>query len=319
MKIAILDDYLRTARQAADWDSLGADAAITLFHEPLPAAPDQRAAALAGFDVIVAMRERTPFPADLLRRLPDLRLLITTGMRNRGIDMQACAAQGVLVCGAPGSKLAAHATAELAWAHILGLFKNLAAEDRAMHAGAWQTQMPRILAGKTLGIVGLGKLGQAAAAVGKAFGMEILAYSPHLTDERAAAGGARRVDKETLFAQSDVISMHLILSDSTRGLASAELLRSMKPDACFVNTSRAGLVDMDALYDVLRQKRIGGAGLDVFPDEPLPADDRLRSLDNVLLTPHLGYVSAENFQAFYRSAVQAIAAWAGGAPVNSLN
>jgi phosphoglycerate dehydrogenase-like enzyme len=319
MKIAILDDYLRTARQAADWDSLGADAAITVFDEPLPAALDQRAAALAGFDVIVAMRERTPFPADLLRRLPDLRLLVTTGMRNLAIDMQACAGQGVVVCGAPGSGQAAHATTELAWAHILGLFKNLAAEDRAMHAGAWQTQMPRILAGKTLGIVGLGKLGQAAAAVGKAFGMDILAYSPHLTDERAAQAGARCVGKEELFAQSDVISLHLILADSTRGLASAALLQSMKPDAFLVNTSRAGLVDMDALYDLLSQKRIGGAGLDVYPDEPLPADDRLRGLDNVLLTPHLGYVNAENFQGFYRSAVKAIAAWAGGAPVNQLN
>lgn len=318
MNIAILDDYLHAAQQGVDWASLGADAAITVFDEPLPGALQARAAALAGFDVIIAMRERTPFPAELIRLLPRLRLLVTTGMRNLAIDMAACKAQGIVVCGAPGSAQAANATAELAWAHILGLFKNLLAEDRSMHNGLWQTAMPRILAGKTLGLVGLGKLGQAVAAVGKAFGMDVLAYSPHLTDERAAQSGARRVDKQELFAQSDVISLHLILGDSTRGLADAGLLQSMKPGAFLVNTSRAGLVDMDALYRLLKDKRIAGAGLDVYPEEPLAADDRLRSLDNVLLTPHLGYVNAENFQAFYRNAVKAIAGWAKGEPVNVL-
>ncbi|GAB2886807.1 D-2-hydroxyacid dehydrogenase family protein [Paralcaligenes ginsengisoli] len=319
MKIAVLDDYLQAAQNGIDWAALGNDAALTVFTELLPAGLEERAAALAGFEVIVAMRERTPFPAELIRLLPELRLLVTTGMRNLSIDMAACTAQGIVVCGAPGSPQAANATAELAWAHILGLFKNTVAEDQAMRAGLWQTRMPAILAGKTLGVVGLGKLGQAVATVGKAFGMAVLAYSPNLTDERAARAGVTRVDKHDLFRQADVISLHLILSDSTRGLVDAQLLQAMKPGAFLVNTSRAGLVDAGALYRMLKDKRIAGAGLDVYPEEPLAADDPIRRLDNVLLTPHLGYVNRENFEAFYQSAVKAIAAWAGGQAVHVLS
>lgn len=319
IKIAVLDDYLNVAQHLADWPSLGSDAGLTVFTETLPQAPHERAAALAGFDVIVAMRERTPFPSELLQQLPRLRLLITTGMRNSSIDMPACKAQGVVVCGAPGSPAAVSATAELAWAHILGLFKNLAAEDRGMRSGLWQTRLPGIVAGKTLGVLGLGKLGQAVAVAGKAFGMNVLAYSPHLTDERAAQAGVRRVDKHTLFSQSDVVSLHLVLSASTRGLVDAQSLRAMKANAYLVNTSRAGLVDVAVLYRLLKEKKIAGAGLDVYPDEPLAADDPIRRLDNVLLTPHLGYVNPENFQAFYQNAVKAVAAWAGGQPIHVLN
>lgn len=319
MKIAILDDYLNVSQKGNNWTDTGADNLPTVFTEALPDALDKRAAALSDFEVIVAMRERMPFSADLIQKLPKLKLLVTTGMRNSSIDMKACKDHGIVVCGAPGSEDGIHATAELAWAHILGLFKNIAAESEAMRNGLWQTQMPMVLRGKTLGLVGLGKLGQAAAAVGKAFGMKVLAYSPNLTDERAAQANVERVDKATLFSKADVVSLHLVLSQSTRGLVSAEMLHSMKPSAFFVNTSRAGLVDTAALYQVLKDKKIAGAGLDVYPHEPLPADDPIRKLDNVLLTPHLGYVSPENMQAFYASAIKAVRAWVDGQPIKVLS
>ncbi len=317
MKIAILDDYHDVARRYADWTSLGGDAEVQIFNNYIP--PEQVEATLESFDVIVAMRERTPFPADRIRALPGLRLLITTGMRNNAIDMQACAAQGIVVCGAPGSPEAATATAELAWAHILGLFKHLPAEDAAMRRGMWQTAMPEPLAGKRLGVLGLGKLGTAVAKVGQAFGMDVVAWSPNLTDERAAAAGVARVDKHELFATSDVVSLHLILSERTRHVVDAAALAAMKPTAYLVNTSRAGLVDQEALMDALVKFRIAGAGLDVYPEEPLSPTDTVRDLDNVILTPHLGYVSRENFEAFYQNALEAVKAWQAGRPVRVLN
>jgi len=318
MKIAVLDDYFNIARELADWGSLGEQAQLTVFqahHADLPA----RAAALEPFDVVVAMRERTPFPAALIEKLPNLRLLVTTGMRNNSIDMQACRERGITVCGAPGCPEGAGATTELAWALILALSKRLPHEQSAMRAGLWQTGMPVLLAGKRLGLVGLGNLGQRAAAVGQALGMEAQAWSPNLTDERAAQAGVRKVGKDELFSTSDVISVHLVLSERTAGVVDAAAIAAMKPQALFVNTSRAGLVDHAALVRALKEGRIAGAGLDVFPTEPLPADDEVRSLPNVVLTPHLGYVSHENFRDFYRNAVQAIAAWAAGKPVRVLN
>lgn len=317
MKIAILDDYHDVAKRYADWGSLGGDAEVRIFNNFIPA--EQVEATLAPFDVIVAMRERTPFPADRIRELPNLRLLVTTGMRNNAIDMQACAAQGIVVSGAPGSADANTATAELAWAHILGLFKHLPAEDAAMRRGMWQTGMPEPLSGKRLGVLGLGKLGAAVAKVGLAFGMDVVAWSPNLTDERAAEAGVTRVDKHELFATSDVVSLHLILSDRSRHIVDAAALAAMKPTAYLVNTSRAGLVDQAALMDALVKFRIAGAGLDVFPDEPLSPTDSVRDLDNVILTPHLGYVSRENFEAFYRNALEAVKAWRDGQPVRVLN
>jgi phosphoglycerate dehydrogenase-like enzyme len=240
-------------------------------------------------------------------------------MRNNAIDMQACAEQGIVVCGAPGSADANTATAELAWAHILGLFKHLPAEDAAMRRGMWQTAMPEPLAGKRLGVLGLGKLGTAVAKVGLAFGMDAVAWSPNLTDERAAAAGVKRVDKHELFATSDVISLHLILSDRSRHVVDAAALAAMKPTAYLVNTSRAGLVDQEALMDALVKFRIAGAGLDVYPEEPLSPTDSVRDLDNVILTPHLGYVSRENFEAFYQNALEAVKAWHAGKPIRVLN
>ncbi|ANN79776.1 D-2-hydroxyacid dehydrogenase family protein [Bordetella flabilis] len=317
MKIAILDDYHGVANDYADWATLGPQASVHVFRDYLPEGP-QRVAALQPFDVIVMMRERTPFPAELINALPALRLLVTTGLRNNAIDLPACKARGIVVCGAPGAADAVNATAELSWALILGLFKNLCVEDANMRRGQWQTGMPLPLKGKRLGVVGLGKLGSAVAAVGRAFDMDVVAWSPNLTAERAEQGGARYVDKQDLFATSDVISVHLILSASTRNVVDAASIATMKPTAFLVNTSRAGLVDQAALMDALRNKRIGGAGLDVFPVEPLPADDPVRRLENVVLTPHLGYVSADNFKAFYANAVEAIQAWAAGTPIRTL-
>lgn len=317
IRIAILDDYHGVAERYADWTALGPNVQVQALRDYLP--ENERVAALQSFDVIVAMRERTPFPATLIEALPKLRLLITTGMRNLAIDMDACAQRGIVVCGAPGSAQASTATAELAWAHILALFKDLTTEDANMRRGLWQTGMPRSLAGRTLGVVGLGKLGTAVAQVGKAFGMKVLAWSPNLTPERAQDAGVDYADKAALFADADVVSVHLILSDRTRHVVDASALAAMKPSAYLVNTSRAGLVDHDALLDALRKGRLAGAGLDVFDEEPLPPLDPLRTLDNVVLTPHLGYVSPENFTAFYRNAVKAVEAWMAGNPIRVLN
>ena len=317
ISIALLDDYHGVAQRYADWAGLGPQVRVQTFRDYLP--EGDRAAALQPFDVIVAMRERTPFPATLIESLPKLRLLVTTGMRNLAIDLDACTRRGIVVCGAPGSADANTATAELAWTHILALFKNLTTEDANMRRGLWQTGMPRPLAGKQLGVVGLGKLGTAVAQVGKAFGMTVQAWSPNLTPERAEQAGVEYAAKHALFADADVISLHLILSDRTRHVVDAAALAAMKPTAFLVNTSRAGLVDQDALLDALRKGRIGGAGLDVFDEEPLPPTAEWRALDNVVLTPHLGYVSPENFTAFYRSAVQAVQAWLAGKPMRVLN
>ena len=318
MRVAILDDYHGVAQSYADWTALGPHANVQVFHEYLAEGPG-RVETLAPFDVIVAMRERTPFPAALIEALPNLKLLITTGMRNNAIDMAACKARGVLVCGAPGSDQAVRATSELAWAMILALFKRIPQEQAAMRAGLWQTGMPQILAGKRLGVVGLGKLGAAAGAVGKAFGMDVVAWSPNLTDERAQQSGFRRVEKQELFATSDVVTLHLVLSPRTRHVADAAALAAMKPTAFLVNTSRAGLVDQKALFAALREDRLAGAGLDVYEAEPLPADDPVRSMDKVVLTPHLGYVSEPNFRDFYTNAVEAVKAWEEGKPIRVLS
>jgi len=317
IKVALLDDYHGVAERYADWAALGPQVRVQSFRDYLPEAG--RAGALQDFDVIVAMRERTPFPAQLIEALPRLRLLVTTGLRNLAIDMDACTRRGIVVCGAPGSADANTATAELTWAHILALFKNLTTEDANMRRGLWQTGMPRPLAGKCLGVLGLGKLGTAVAQVGKAFGMQVQAWSPNLTAERAQEAGVEFVPKHELFANADVVSVHLILSDRTRHVVDAAALAAMKPTAYLVNTSRAGLVDQEALLDALRKGRIAGAGLDVYAEEPLPPTDTLRALDNVVLTPHLGYVSPENFTAFYRNALEAVQAWLAGKPVRVLN
>lgn len=318
MKIAVLDDYLNTASGMADWTGLH-QAETVFFNDPLPRDPSARAQVLLDFDVIVAMRERTPFPADLISQLPKLKLLVTTGMRNNAIDLQACQKQGIVVSGAPGDPASANATAELTWALILALYKRIPKEAAAMRAGGWQSAMPVGLAGKRLGVVGLGRLGQQVARVGKAFDMDVVAWSPNLTEERAHAAGVQAVGKQALFASSDIVSLHLVLSPSTEGVVDADAIAAMKPSATLINTARAGLVDHAALLTALQNQAIAGAGLDVFQDEPLPPSDSLRQLDSVVLTPHLGYVSAPNFQSFYGHAVEAIASWASGSPMRVLN
>ncbi|GLY65685.1 D-2-hydroxyacid dehydrogenase family protein [Amycolatopsis taiwanensis] len=309
MKIAILDDYQNVALGFADWAAL--DAEIEVFTTHL-GDPDELVERLAGFEVVVAMRERTPFPADLLARLPRLKLLVTTGRRNAAIDVDAARRQGIVVC---GTASVAPPTAELTWALILAAARNLAVELPSMRAGGWQSTVGTGLSGRTLGLLGLGRLGSRVAKVGQAFGMETIAWSRHLTPGRAAEHGVTVVSKQDLFARADVLSIHLVLSERTRGLVGAAELAAMKPDALLVNTSRGPIVDEAALLDVLRGRRIGGAALDVFDVEPLPADHPLRGLPNVVLTPHLGYVTRETYEVFFREAVEDIAAYLAGTPV----
>ncbi|WP_433409946.1 D-2-hydroxyacid dehydrogenase family protein [Saccharomonospora azurea] len=312
MRIAILDDYQNVALTLADWDSL--DAEVRVFTEHI-ADQDELVRALAGFDVVVAMRERTPFPAALLSRLPDLRLLVTTGQRNASIDVEAARRQGIVVC---GTGYLPHPTVELTWALILAAARHLPTEVQAMREGGWQTTLGTGLRGRTLGLLGLGRLGSQVARVGQAFGMRTIAWSQNLTDDRAAEHDVTAVSKNELFASSDVLSVHLVLSKRTRGLVGAKELAAMKSTALLVNTSRAPIVDTDALLEALRQDTIGGAALDVYDVEPLPADHPLRSMPNVVLTPHIGFVTRETYEVFYRDAVEDIAAFRRGEPVRVL-
>jgi len=315
MKIAILDDYLNVALDLGDWAALEGRAQLSVFDTPF-SSEDDAAAKLADYEIIVGMRERTPFPASLINRLPALKLLITTGMKNQSFDMEAAKAQGVTVCGAGGL---GQPTAELTWAMILGLACHIPTHDSTMKDGGWQTKLNGMLQGKTLGVLGLGKLGSAVANVGKVFGMRVIAWSQNLKDERAAEIGAERVSKDELLAQSDYISIHLVLSDRSRGLIGPEDFALMKPTAYLVNTSRGPIVDQAALIAALRDGQIAGAGIDVYEVEPLPADHPLRSLDNVLLTPHMGYVAHDNIAHMYSQAAEDIAAFLDGAPIRVLN
>lgn len=314
-RIAILDDYQNTARDCADWDSIPGDPEIVVFREHIPA-EEAVAEALADFDVVVAMRERTPFPASLIARLPKLQLLVTTGMRNLAIDMQAARARDVPVC---GTALLPYAAFEHAWALIMALTKRIPREDRLMREGGWQAGVSEGLHGKTLGVLGLGKLGAQAARVAHAFDMRVIAWSQNLSDQQAAEHGAIRVEKDVFFRESDIITIHLVLSDRTRGLVGERELAFMKPTAMLVNTSRGPIVDEPALIDALRSGSIAGAGLDVFDTEPLPVDHPLRSIANTVLTGHTGYVMQENYALSYSQAVEDIKAWLAGEPIRVLN
>jgi len=309
---AVLDDYQGAALTLADWTPLAGRVEVRALREHLTDR-EKLVAVLADCEIVVVMRERTPFDAELLRRLPRLRLLVTTGMRNASIDLAAAAAAGVTVCGTASSSTP---PVELTWALILGLARQLTVENRALREGGpWQSTVGQDLHGRTLGLLGLGKIGSRVARVSTAFGMEVLAWSPHLTAERATAEGAQLADsKNDLLRRSDFVSIHLVLSERTRGLLGEAELRAMKPHAHLVNTSRAGIVDQAALLRALREGWIAGAGLDVFETEPLPADDPLRSLPNVLATPHLGYVTEQNYRTYYAEAVEDIAAFLAGNP-----
>jgi phosphoglycerate dehydrogenase-like enzyme len=322
MKIVVLDDYQRVARSYADFDRLSeGDPGVTVevLHEHIDG-QDALVAALRGAAVVVAMRERTPFPAALFDRLPELRLLVSTGMRNAAIDLAAAAAHGVVVSGTnmAGASTKSSNTAELTWALILAVQRHVVAEDRALRAGRWQTTVGADLAGSTLGVLGLGRLGSQVARIGQAFDMRVIAWSANLTAERAAATGAQWVPKEELFAASDVLTIHQKLSDRTVGLVGAAELAAMKPSAVLINTSRGPIVDEAALAAALHAGSIAGAGLDVYGTEPLPAEHPLRDAPNTVLLPHLGYVTRNGYQAMYTQIVEDILAWRAGEPVRLL-
>jgi phosphoglycerate dehydrogenase-like enzyme len=311
MRVALLDDYQRVALSMADWASLGAGVSVHPLHERL-GREDDVAERLRNFDVIVAMRERTPFPATLLERLPLLKLIVTTGRRNAAIDVKTAAARGVVVC---GTSTLSTPPAELTWGLILSLVRSIPRESLAMRAGAWQSTVGVGLHGKTLGVLGLGRLGTDVARIGGAFGMQVIAWSQNLTRAQTDAAGVELVAKDELFRRSDVVTVHLVLSDRTRGIVGERELAMMKPTAYLVNTARGPIVDEHALIHALRHSVIAGAGLDVFDEEPLPVDHPLRRLENALLTPHLGYVTTENYRLAYGEALEGIRAFLAGAPI----
>ena len=311
MRVAVLDDYQSVAMEVADWSVLPAGTEVQTFSDHLD---DIEAVAerLQDFEIVVAMRERTPFPRELLERLPRLELLITTGSQNAAIDVEAARELGAIVSGT-GSL--GFATAELTWGLILALARQIPREDRAIREGGWQVALGQGLQGKTLGIIGLGNLGTQVARIGAAFGMEIVAWSQNLTEERAEAAGAELAPLEELLERSDVITIHLKLSERTRGLIGAPELEAMKQSAYIVNTSRGPIIDEDALVEALEAGAIAGAGLDTFDREPLPLDHPLRRLPNTVLTPHVGYVIEEGYRGYYGDAVEDIAAFLAGSPV----
>ena len=313
-RVAILDDYQNVARRMADWASLPAGTEVVVFADHL-SGTDAIAKRLADFDAVVAMRERTPFPRALLERLPKLKLLVTTGMRNASIDVAAAIERGVTVCGTAGLP---YPTAELTWGLILGLVRRIPTEDRATREGRWQVSCGLGLNGKTLGVIGLGGLGSRVAKIGRAFEMDVIAWSQNLTAARATELGATLVTKDELLARSDVVSVHLVLGDRTRGLLGARELARMKPTAYLVNTSRGPIVYEAALVDAVRKGTIAGAGLDVYDEEPLPLDHPLRNLPNTVITPHLGYVTEEGYKIFYGHALEDVKGWLAGQPVRVL-
>jgi phosphoglycerate dehydrogenase-like enzyme len=320
LNLAILDDYQHLALKSADWERLrrrGVE--ITVFHDAFASEQDA-AARLAPFEILCLMRERTPLPRSLIERLPKLKLVTLTGVRAASLDANACAARGVPVSHTRGGDTGA-STSELAWGLIIAAARDLAKAERGMRAGRWHAGLAggMVLEGRRLGLLGLGKLGARMARIGAAFGMQVLAWSPNLTRERAAAAGAALAGKDELFERADVLSIHLVLGERTRGLVGAAELARMKPGSILVNTSRGPIVDEAALLAALARGRPGHAALDVYDREPLPADHALRKLENVTLSPHLGYVSSDVLRAFYADTVDNVEAWLDGRPQRLLN
>jgi phosphoglycerate dehydrogenase-like enzyme len=315
VQIAVIDDWQDVARDVVDWSVLESIGEVTFVHD-YPADNATLAERLGRYQVICVMRERTRFDEDLLKRLPALKLLVTGGMRNAALDMQAAAKLGIKVCGTDSYK---HAAPELTWALIMAATRNLLSEANALRSGQWQRGLGGDLHGKTLGILGLGSIGQRVAQFGQVFGMRVIAWSENLTAERAEQVGVTCVSKQQLFEQADVLSVHLVLSERSRGLVDAQALGWMKPTALLVNTARGPIVDEAALIKALQKQHIAGAALDVFDEEPLPALHPFRTLDNVLATPHVGYVSRQNYAQFFTQMIEDIQAWAAGEPVRQLN
>lgn len=315
MRIAILDDYQNCALSMADWSPVEKDCEITVFNDHL-SDEDEIAARLADFEIVCAMRERTRFGKSQLAKLPKLKLLISSGMRNRSFDVAAAAERGIVCCGTPS---VGAPTTDIAWGLIIGLLRNIPKEDAAVRRGEWQSTVGPGLHGKTLGIAGLGKLGSKMATIGKAFDMDVIAWSQNLTQARCDEFGVGLVTKEELMRRSDVITIHLILSDRTRGAIGRNELALMKPGAILVNTSRGPIVDEAALVDALERRAIRGAGLDVYGTEPLPADSPFRRLENTVVTPHLGYVEESNYRAYFNGYIAAIRGFLDGNPVNVMS
>jgi phosphoglycerate dehydrogenase-like enzyme len=315
LRCAILDDYLDLTLEIADWSKVRDRVDITVFKEPF-ASSDAAASALADFEIICAMRERTPFPRALFAALPKLKLLITSGMRNAAFDMEAAKDHNVVLC---GTQWARDPTAPLTMGLILELTRNIGRENARMHAGEpLQKFVGTEIEGKTLGVVGLGKLGSKVAGMAKVFGMNVIAWSPNLTPEKCKEAGVGYATKEELFSTADIITVHMVLSPRSRGLVGAADLARMKPTGYLVNTARGPIVDEAALLEILQQRKIAGAAIDVFSVEPLPVDHPFRKLDNIVLTPHLGYVTEESFRNHYSQMVEGIDAWFKGEPVRRL-
>lgn len=311
LNIAVLDDWQNVASEVVDWSVLESIGQVSFLHD-YPADTETLAERLRAYQVICVMRERTLFDRALLERLPNLKLLVTGGMRNAALDVKAARALGIEVCGTDSYK---HAAPELTWALIMGITRNLVSEANSLRAGGWQVGLGSDLHGKTLGLLGLGSIGKWIARYGQAFGMRVIAWSENLTEEAASEVGVTRVSKQALFEQADVLSVHLVLGDRSRGLVDAQALGWMKPGAYLINTSRGPIIDEAALIDILRQRRIAGAALDVFDQEPLPAEHPFRTLDNVLATPHVGYVTEHNYRTFFGQMIEDIQAWHAGAPI----
>jgi D-3-phosphoglycerate dehydrogenase len=315
-RCAVLDDYQNVALKMADWSKVAGDVEVKVFDKPL-GGPEEVIRALQGFAIICAMRERTPFPRRVIEGLPDLKLLITTGARNLSFDMVAAAERGIVVSGTAGF---GNPTAGLTFGLILELTRRIGYEHARLKAGAaWQTTVGIDLEGKTLGIVGLGKLGNRVAQIAKPFGMKVIAWSQNLTPDKCREAGVEYATKEDLFRQADFVTIHVQLSERSRGLVGAKDLGLMKPTAFLINTSRGPIVDQEALLAVLRERRIAGAGLDVFDIEPLPLGHPFRHLDNAVITPHLGYVTAENYRLYFRDIVDDIRAFLEGKPVRVIS
>jgi len=314
-RCAILDDYQNVALKLADWSPVAKDVEITVFNQPL-GGQDKVIKALADFEIVCGMRERTPFPRAVIEALPKLKLLITTGARNASFDLEAAKERKVAVCGTPG---VGNPTAGIAIGLMLELTRRIGYENARMKAGElWQTTIGLDLDGHTLGVVGLGKLGTRVAQIAKAFGMKVIAWSQNLTPEKCHEAGVQYAGKEDLLRQADFITIHVVLSARTRGLLGAKELSLMKPTAYLINTSRGPIIDEAALLAALKEGRIAGAGLDVFDTEPLPVDHPLRRLDNVVLTPHLGYVSVQNYRAYFAGVVEDIRGFLDGKPVRAM-
>jgi phosphoglycerate dehydrogenase-like enzyme len=316
MKLAILDDFQNVVRSVVDWSALEGRVDITVFNDHVEDV-DATAARIAPFDIVVCIRERTKFPRALFEKLPNLKLLVTGGMRNLGIDLDAAREHGVVVC---GTESLGYGTAELTWGLLLATVRNIPREVESVRAGGWQVGLGVGLKGKTLGIIGLGRQGTPVAGYGKAFGMNVLAWSQNLTAEKCAEHGVELAPSlDDLLARADVVSIHVILSDRTRGLIGAEQLAGMKPTAYLINTSRGPIVEEAALIESIEAGTIAGAGLDVFDEEPMPADHPYRRLDGIVATPHLGYTMREGFETYFGQGIEDVAAWLDGKPVRIMN